>query len=333
MKLRNIAIGAFSALALVLGLSVASAQPVNLRLGHILPPDSPDHKAFMFMAERVKALTNGDVTIQIFPSSQLGAVNVMMESMQGGSLDMMVELLEFWGNADKRFGVFGIPYLFRDRAHFVKFLQSPTFKSMTDELGASRNLVFFGNPTEWQFRSDRTLLSKKPVFTPDDLKGVKLRMFQARVPVLTWQTLGANTVIIPWGETYAALATGTIEAVTARVEAHYQMKQTEVAKFMTVTEEYYQVYFPVMSKRTYDKLKPEQIAAIKKAASEAGAEFMRLSAEATETYRTRVREEHGVSIIMPPLKPWQDVVRPIHAKLEEEGIVPKGLIGEIGALR
>ena len=69
--------------------------------------------------------------------------------------------------------------------------------------------------------SDRTLFSKKPVFTPNDLKGVKLRMFQARVPVLTWQTLGTNTVIIPWGEIYTALATGTVEAVTARVEAHY----------------------------------------------------------------------------------------------------------------
>lgn len=332
--LRSGLLGALAlAFALACGAPSAHAQAVTLKLGHILPPDSPDHKAFLFMAERVKALTNGDVAIQVFPSSQLGAVNVMMESMQGGSLDMMVELLEFWGNADKRFGIFGIPYLFRDRAHLVQFLQSPTFKKMTDELGASRNLVFFGDPTEWQFKSDRTLLAKKPIMTPDDLKGVKLRMFQARVPVLTWQTLGANTVIIPWGETYTALATGTIEAVTARVEAHYQMKQTEVAKFMTVTEEYYQVYFPVMSKRTHDRLKPEHAAAIKRAASEAGAEFMRLSAEATETFKTRVRNEHGVTVLTPPLKPWQDAVRPIHAKLEEEGIIPKGMIAEINALR
>jgi TRAP-type C4-dicarboxylate transport system substrate-binding protein len=121
--------------------------------------------------------------------------------------------------------------------------------------------------------------------------------------------------------------------VTARVEAHYATKQTEVAKYMTVTEEYYQTYLPVMSKRTYDKLKPEHAAAIKKAASEAGAEFMRLSAEATETYKTKVREEHGVSMIYPPLAAWKEAVRPIHGKFEEEGIIPKGLLAEIAAVQ
>ncbi len=330
---RRLFLGGLAALAMLVAAQQVNAQTVTLKLGHILPADSPDHRAFMFMADRVKALTNGEVAIQIFPASQLGAVNVMMEGMQAGSLDMMIELLEFWGNSDKRFGVFGVPYLFRDRTHFVNFLKSPTFKKMTDELGASRNLVFFGDATEWQFRSDRTLLSKKPVFSPADLKGIKLRMFQARVPVLTWQTLGTNTVIIPWGEVYTALATGTVDAVTARVEAHYATKQTEVAKYMTVTEEYYQAYLPVMSKRTYDKLKPGHVAAIKKAASEAGAEFMRLSAEATATYQAKVKDENGVSIIYPPLAPWKEAVRPIHGKFEEEGIIPKGMLSEIAAIK
>jgi TRAP-type C4-dicarboxylate transport system substrate-binding protein len=168
---------------------------------------------------------------------------------------------------------------------------------------------------------------------PADLRGVKLRMFQARVPVLTWQTLGANTVIIPWAETYTALATGTVEAVTARVEAHYQTRQTEVAKYMTVTEEYYQAYMPVMSRATQRRLSPAQQEAIREAAREAGAEFMRLSAEATGEYRDRVRSEHGVTVILPPLKPWQDAIRPIHARFEQEGIVPAGLITQIRELR
>lgn len=331
--LHRLLCGALAALSMLGFANVAGAQPVNLKLGHILPADSPDHRAFMFMGERIKALTNNEVTLQIFPASQLGAVNVMMEGLQAGSLDMMVELLEFWGNADKRFGVFGVPYLFRDRAHFVNYLKSPGFRKMTDELGASRNLVFFGDATEWQFQSDRTLLSKKPIFSPADLAGVKLRMFQARVPVLTWQTLGTNTVIIPWGEVYTALATGTIEAVTARVEAHYATKQTEVAKYMTVTEEYYQTYLPVMSKRSYDRLKPEHRSAVVKAASEAGVEFMRLSAEATETYQARVKNEHGVSIIYPPLGPWKAAVQPIQGKFEEEGIIPKGMLAEIAAIK
>ena len=87
---RRLFLGGLAALAMLpLGVSApAGAQTVTLKLGHILPVDSPDHRAFMFMADRVKALTNGEVAIQIFPASQLGAVNVMMEGLQAGSLDM-----------------------------------------------------------------------------------------------------------------------------------------------------------------------------------------------------------------------------------------------------
>ncbi len=305
----------------------------TLRMGHILPPTSPEHEAFTFLADRIKERSKGSVTLQVFPSSQLGAVNVMLESLQAGQLDMMVELLEWYGNWDKRFGVFGMPYLFRDREHLAKFLATPAFQEMLSDLEKQRNLVFLKDPINWRFMSDRTLLSKKAVFTPADLKGMKLRMFQARVPVLSWQTLGANTVIIPWGETYAALATGTVEAVTARVEAHYQMKQTEVAKYLTVTQEYFQIYIPVLSKKTVDKLSAEQIAAIREAAKEAGERFTQLTADATRIFREKVRTEHGVSIIEPPLAPWQQAMQAAYVKFEEEGIVPKGMIKAITDLK
>ena len=316
------------AFALCLAVSAVHAQTI-LKLGHILPPTSPENQAFLFMADKIKEKSNGSVTLQVFPSSQLGAVNVMLESLQAGQLDMMAEPLEFYGNWDKRFGVVGVPYLFRDRDHFAKFLATPTFREMLADLEKSRNLVYLKEPINWWFMSDRTLLSKKPINTPADMKGVKLRMFQARVPVLSWQTLGANTVIIPWGETYTALATGTVDAVTARVEAHYQMKQTEVAKYMTVTKEYFQIYIPVMSRKTVDRLTPQQMTAIRDAAREAGDHFTRLSTEAAKEFQGKVRAEHGVTILEPPLGPWQQAMQPAYVKFEEEGIIPKGMIKQI----
>jgi len=315
--------------AVGLALAAGVAAQTTLKLGHILPPTSPEHQAFLFMADKVKEKSGGSVVLQVFPSSQLGAVNVMLESLQAGQLDMMVELLEWYGNWDKRFGVFGLPYVFRDREHLAKFLATPTFKEMLADLEKSRNLVYLKEPINWSFMSDRTLLAKKAINTPADMKGVKLRMFQARVPVLSWQTLGANTVIIPWGEVYTALATGTVEAVTARVEAHYQMKQTEVAKFMTITKEFFQVYIPVMSKKTVDRLSPQQMTAIRDAARESGEYFTKLSAEAAREFQAKVRTEHGVTILEPPLGPWQQAMQPAYVKFEEEGIIPKGMIRQI----
>jgi tripartite ATP-independent transporter DctP family solute receptor len=315
------------------GVATASETSIKLKMGHILPPDSPDHKAFEFFAKRVNDLSKGEIAVEIFHSSQLGSVDVMMESLKTGSLDLMVELLEFWASSDKRFGVVGVPYLFESRAHFERFLNSDTFAGMAKDLAAANNLVVVGNPVEWQFQSDRTLLATKPIITPADLKGVKLRMFQSRLPILSWQTLGANTVVLPWSETYIGLSTGTIEAVTARIEAHYQMKQTEVAKYLTVTEEYYQAYMPIMSKATADKLSPEQMTIVRQALSEAGAEFMRLSAEMTGAYRNKVRSEHGVTVIYPPLGPWIEAMKPVHAQLESIGGLPQSLIDEVKALR
>ena len=316
-------------LAVGLALAAGVAGQTILKVGSILPPNSPEIQAITFMAEKIKEKSGGSMVLQVFPSSQLGAVDVMLESLQAGQLDIMVELLEWYGSWDKRFGVFGLPYLFRDREHLAKYLATPTFTGMLDDLEKSRNLVFLKEPINWWLMSDRTLLAKKPINTPADLKGVKLRMFQARVPVLSWQTLGANTVIIPWGEVYTALATGTVEAVTARVEAHYQMKQTEVAKFMTVTKEYFQVYIPVMSKKAVDRLTPQQMTVVRDAAREAGEYYAKLSREATRDFQAKVRTEHGVTILEPPLGPWQQAMQPAYKTFEEEGIIPKGMIKQI----
>lgn len=316
-------------LAVGLALAAGVAGQTILKVGSILPPNSPEIQAITFMAEKIKEKSGGSMVLQVFPSSQLGAVDVMLESLQAGQLDMMVELLEWYGSWDKRFGVFGLPYLFRDREHLAKYLATPTFTGMLADLEKSRNLVFLKEPINWWLMSDRTLLAKKPINTPADLKSVKLRMFQARVPVLSWQTLGANTVIIPWGEVYTALATGTVEAVTARVEAHYQMKQTEVAKFMTVTKEYFQVYIPVMSKKAVDRLTPQQMTVVRDAAREAGEYYAKLSREATRDFQAKVRTEHGVTILEPPLGPWQQAMQPAYKTFEEEGIIPKGMIKQI----
>jgi len=319
---------------MALGLIVAggaSAAEINLRIGHILATESPTHRAQELLARRVLENSRGQVEIKIFPAAQLGPINVMLESLQTGSLDMLTDLLEWYGNWDKNFAVFGLPYLFRDRAHLQKYLETDRFKKSLKDLGDQRGLVFLSDTVNWHMMSDRTLLTKKPINSPADVRGLKLRMFQARVPILSWQTLGANTVVIPWGEVYSALSTGVVEAVTGQIESHYLAKQTEVAKFLTITEEYYQVYMPVMSAKTAAKLTPQQMSIIRAAAKEAGDFWTKDTADAQETYKTRA-EAAGVRVTRQNIAPWREAIKPAHDKLIEEGIVPKDLVEFIRAL-
>ena len=271
-------------------LAGAEAQTV-LKVGHVLSADSPLDQGINKWAELVKERSGGEIEIQVFPAGQLGNALDQIENLSAGSQDLMVEHLIFYSNFDKRFGALNLPYLFASRDHLKRFLTSDRFREMLGELEESRGLKFLAAETpNWIYQTDRTLLATKPVFTPDDLEGVKLRMYEARVPVLSWQTLGANTIIIPWGETYTALATGTVDAITARVEAHYQMKQTEIAKYMTITKEFYQTSIPVMSAKTHAELTPDQIALITQAAYDAGDFFTNVTSALATEYYDRVRK-------------------------------------------
>ena len=258
----------------------------------------------------------------------------MFENLEAGSVDVMVELLEWYGSWDKRFGVFGLPYLFRDREHVKHFLETDYVKKdMLGELEKKLDATFFVDRITWDLRLDRTLLCRKPVFVPADLDGQKLRMFQARIPVLSWETLGANVQIIPWGETYTALATGTVDCITARVEAHDAMRQTEIAKYITITKEYFQFFLPVMSNKAMARLTPEQVATVKEAAYEAGDWFADFTGKSQLKYEDLVRTKDGVTIIEPPLGPWQDKIRPAYATFEKEGEIPAGMIERVLAVK
>ena len=334
MYRRFLTLAAALAVAAMVAAAPAAAAKITLKGGHINQPQSPLGLGFQKFADLVKEKSKGEIEVKVFPASQLGPIDAQYENLTAGSQDVMIELLEWYGRWDKRFAIFGLPYLWRDRDHMQQFLATDRFRK--DMIGAMEKKIgarFLTDRITWNFMLDRTLLCKKPVFKPADLEGLKLRMFQSRIPVLSWETLGAAIQIIPWGETYTALATGTVDCITARVEAHYNMKQTEVAKFITVTKEYYQVYVPLLSQKTVAKLTPAQLAIVEEAAYEAGEWFTQYGIGQMDTYKEKVKNEHGVSIIEPPLKPWQDKIRPAYATFEKEGEIPAGLIGFISALK
>lgn len=330
--MRNL--GFLAGVALLAGTLAANAADITLKMGHINQPDSPFGQAAQKFSDLVAEKSGGTIELEVFPASQLGPIDALYENLEAGSVDVMVELLEWYGRWDKRFGVFGLPYLFRDREHVKHFLESDYFQDdMLGVLEDRLDATFFTDRITWDMRLDRTLLCRKPVFVPADLKGQKLRMFQARIPVLSWETLGANVQIIPWGETYTALATGTVDCITARVEAHDAMRQTEIAKYITITKEFYQYFLPVMSNKTIAKITPEQVKIVEEAAYEAGEWFADYTGSSQLRYEDLVRDKDGVSIIEPPLVPWREAISPAYKTFEEEGEIPAGMIERVQSVQ
>jgi tripartite ATP-independent transporter DctP family solute receptor len=322
---------------LLIGLAVATALAVlpaeaamTLRAGSVLPPDSDQGQAAEFFAKRVGELTNGEIEVQVFHSGELGSPPTQFENTIAGAQDLVIDTLDYFKTYDDRFGVINTPFVFRSRAHFQNYLNSPAFGEIAQAI-EERGLVFLGN-YNWMRQQDRGILSRTPIFTPEDLQGYKMRMFQAEMPIQAWSAMGANIQVLAWADVYTALATGAVDSLTTVVSASYLNKHIEVIKYFTNLQEYYQIVLPVMSKKTWDELTEDQQAAMHQAANEAGEVYVRISLENDQAHIQAAKDELGLAIIEPPLGPWHEKAKEVHALLEEKGFLPEGIVAAAQAV-
>jgi TRAP-type transport system periplasmic protein len=331
--IRSLAIAGAALLSVTMAATPASAA-MKLKAGHILPPTSDQGQAIEFFAKRVKEKTNSELDIQVFHSGELGkSIPSQLENLVSGAQDFFIDTFDYFKAWDPRFGVVNTPFVFRDRDHFRKFLASDLFNDMIGSL-EKRGVVFLGKRSyNWLRVGDRGLITKTPIVKPEDLKGYKLRMFQAEAPIKAWAAFGANIQVIPWPDVYTALATGTVDGLTGVLSTSYLVKHTEVARYFTNVAEYYQIVAPIVSKRTWDKLTAEQRKILEDTAKEAGEKYLEFSAAEVATYDGKAQNDHGVTIIIPPKKPWLDVAKTVFARFEAENILPKGLVAEVQAIK
>ena len=330
---RLIATLATIAFAATFGMAPAEAK-MKLKMGHLQPATGEQGPAITHMAKRIGELTNGEIEVQVFHAAELGkSIPVQLENLVSGAQDFFVETMDYFKAWDERFGVINTPFVFRDRDHFKKFLASDIFTDIVKKVEA-RGVVFIGAPNyNWMRASYRGILSKKPIFKPEDLKGVKMRMFQAEMPIKSWGSFGNSIQVIPWADVYTSLATGVVDSLTTPLLNAYEMKFVEHAKYFTELREYYQIFAPMISKRTWDKLNAQQRKAVTQAAFEGGEMYSATSIKESVAKQIKAQNEYGVSVILPPLGPWQDHMAKVYPQFEASGDLPKGLIAKVKAIK
>ena len=297
-------------------------------------------EGFRFFAKRVGELSNGELQVDIFWSSQLGGAREMVQGVAAGSIDIQMDVIELLVTLEPRIGVLSLPLVFRDQSHFAAFLGSDIFGEMLDNL-ESKGVVFpdragLKDPAlakNWVRPYDRGLVSNKPIFTPADLSGFKLRMYESEIPIKSWEALGASVQVVPWPDVYTSLATGLVDGLTGTVTDNYEMKHFENARYWTNVHEYFQMMHPWMSKMTWDSLTDSQRTAIDQAARDASHEFARLMQVANAESVSKAQSVYGLSLIIPPIEPWIEKMKPAHTDFETRGLVEQGLVGRIQAIQ
>lgn len=279
---------------------------VEIKLAHGHDTSHPVHEAMAFMAERLAQKSGGTMRIDIYPSQQLGTERESLELLQIGSLGMTKVSSSVLEGFAPTFKVLGIPFLFRDEAHRFGVLEGPVGQELLEGLQQYRlrGLAFYDAGS----RSFYTV--KRPVNTPDDLAGLKVRVQESPIAVQMVNTLGAAATPISYGEVFTALQQGVVDGAENNPPSFHTSRHYEVAKFYTLDEHTAVPDVLLVSMELWEDLDPQQRQWLQQAADESAELQKQLWREATEL-ALRTVQEAGVQLIRPDKATFRDKARPM----------------------
>lgn len=290
----------------------------TLQAGHSLPVDHPYHIAFLEMAKNVEERTDGKVIIEVFPNSEIGAERELTEGMELGTVDLVVSSTAPVTNFVPELGVLDVPFIFQDRESAVKVLEG----DIGDELFAKmeeNGIVGLS----WGENGYRHITNGvRPINSPADLKGLKIRTQENEIHIASFEALGAQPTPMAWTEAITALQQGVVDAqenpaIVADQFSLYEANQ----KYMTLTGHVYSVAVYMMSKQTYDELPKELRDIVVEEGQKAGAIERNMLVE-MEKESIKTLKENGVEIIEDvDLAPFQEAVKPVYEDIEYQDLL------------
>ncbi|MDP6785841.1 MAG: TRAP transporter substrate-binding protein [Rhodospirillales bacterium] len=202
----------------------ATAADIVIKAGHTQNAGEPMDKALKIMSEHLEKATGGKATIKIFPSMQLGGEVEMIKQVLTGTLDIVTPSNAPLTNFVPELKIFDMPFLFRDEAHMIKVLRGPVLQDISN-IVAKRGIRLLG-----VFNIGvRHIMSKKPVKSIADLKGLKIRTMQSKYHMAAFNAFGANATPISYAELYSSLQTGVVDGAEAANTNYFEKKFYEVA--------------------------------------------------------------------------------------------------------
>lgn len=302
----------------------APANAVVLKCGTKMSTESVEGQAFQHFADLVAEKTNGEVTVDIYPSEQLGDTSTQMDNLQLGTQDLYIEGIALWARYDSIFDYGNIPFLFTSYEDYqAKTLGDVDAKEQ--EVLLANGMRMLTTNRNWIRGPYRVLVTTEP-FSVDSVKDLRIRSFDSAVYGTAWSKLGANPLTLAWTDVYMGLQQGTVAAAASPVSLVYDMKFTECAKYVNVINEFPQEIGVVMSEKSYQKLTAEQQAAMIEAANEAAEWSNELLASATDELINKMETEHGATIVEIDTTPLHEQLIPWFQELEQQGTIPAGLI-------
>ena len=312
----------------LLAFGAANVQARTFRVANVHNDTYPTVLALKYMGEQLSKETGGKDTVKVFGNSMLGSENDTINQVRAGALDMAWVSTAPLNNIVPESVIPSLPFLFRDIDHFRKVMYGPEGEKLLalfQEKGMVA-LTFYESGT-------RSMYAKKPIHSPQDMKGVKVRVQPSDLMSDEIKAMGGSPTPMDFAEVYTGLKTGLIDAAENNYSSYAETKHYEVATVYSETQHAMVPEVLLFSKKVWDTLKPEEQAAIKKAAKASQDDYVKLWTAQEEKAKQYVLS-HGATVI-----PAKDIDRaafvkamqPVWAKYESTPAMKK-IVDDIEAV-
>jgi C4-dicarboxylate-binding protein DctP len=262
--MKHIVVAAASLLAAALVGPATAQTPIVIKFSHVVAPDTPKGRGADKFKELAEKYTDGKVKVEVYPNSQLYKDKEELEALQLGAVQMLATSLAKFGPLGvKEFEVFDIPYIIPDKAALTRITKGPVGQGLLAKLDSKgiKGLAYWDN-------GFKIMSANKPLHTPEDFHGLKMRIQSSKVLEAQMRALGATPQVMAFADVYQALQTGVVDGTENPPSNMYTQKMHEVQKYATVSNHGYLGYALIVNKKFWDGLPPDVRDGLQKAVDE-----------------------------------------------------------------
>ncbi len=295
MTMRKFMVGVLALALSGVPLFAAAQQPTVIKFSHVVAVDTPKGKAAEFFAKRAGELTKGAVKVEVYANSTLYKDKEEMEALQLGAVQMLAPSLAKFGPLGvKEFEAFDLPYIFDDTNELHKVTQGALGMALLAKLEPKgiKGLAYWDN-------GFKSFSANKPLRTPTDFRGLKMRIQSSKVLESQMRSLGALPQVMAFSEVYQALQTGVVDGTENPHSNLYTQKMYEVQKYVTLSNHGYLGYAVITNKKFWDSLSSDIRSQLEQAMKEATDYANKIAQEENDQALEKVRASGKTQIYTP----------------------------------
>jgi C4-dicarboxylate-binding protein DctP len=321
MKALLLALGALFALG---NAPALADNPIIIKFSHVVAPDTPKGKGALRFKELAEKYANGRVKVEVYPNSQLYKDKEEVEALQLGAVQMLAPSLAKFGPLGvKEFEVFDLPYIIPDKAVLKRIVSGPVGKGLFQKLEPKgiRGLGYWDN-------GFKVMTANKPLRTPEDYLGQKMRIQSSKVLEAEMRALGAIPQVLAFSEVYHAMQTGVVDGNENTPSNVFSQKMHEVQKYLTDTGHGYIGYAVIVNAKFWDGLPADIRSEVDRAMTEATDYVNEIAQKENDDAMAGIKATGTTQIIAltaDEKKALREALLPVHKEMA--GRIGKELIG------